>query len=526
MPVSTSQDEGKILTVNSSGTAVWDTAAAPSSNSWKEWSISNGSSGHSTSVYLGSNTTLPNVRSSIAVGHYNSVIGSTDISVFGSHNTLSNSNQDCVVSGRYNTVTSLLDGVIYGCNNRYSSKSSSTADQVAIFGYANTGIGTDSSGNIRSANAYQSTIMGILNKTEDVDLTASVGYNNTVTHVRQCAVFGYSNDVTIYDYSGEAKTTENIVVGTYATVRGYKNAILSCYGTIVGDYNAIVSVYGNVGAANKTGSTGNASRNLGILGTSGSISVGSNDNMALCQYHTVTGSYNRVMAASGHTTGDYNINLGYGNELDCNNSITLGKQNITSAQRSILLGYSNSSANGSQSGVQINIGCNNTVEYGNGISIGSNNRVNSGCLALGSDNIAEYGAYLIGHDIRRGNTSGEHFAFGSNLLTNYQQVVVGYFNEEIGGYGANVAFIVGSGSDAANRKNALVVYKDGTVHAKHFVSDDPDMTLVAGQGINLDPNLSEETITISSKIPEPPTTDGVYTLTCTVDGGVASYSWT
>lgn len=101
-------------------------------------------------------------------------------------------------------------------------------------------------------------------------------------------------------------------------------------------------------------------------------------------------------------------------------------------------------------------------------------------------------------------------------------------------------FIVGNGygeSDSSgdwndetkiHRSNAMVVYADGTVKAKKFVSDEPDFELAEGNGIQLDTNVSTETITISVKQPLPPTptNPGSYALQCVVDAnGTPTLSW-
>ena len=521
------------------GTANSPLSVVGGGDSWKQWSIDHDSSGTSDSVYIGKNNSLT-ALDSIVVGHSNSIIGTSEVSVYGYHNTLTNSNQNLFVTGRYNTLDRIIQGVIVGSENKFTGVSNNS--QIVVVGNSNTGVGTTSGGLPTAGTAYQAAIIGMLNKTTDVDLAASFGYNNSLSHSRQCAVFGYSNDVSIYDYSSQAQTTENIVVGTYATVRGYRDAVLSSYGSVVGDRNAIVTVYGRVGKTGQTGDAGNANENLGFIGQSGTIEARSSWNFAMCEYHTITGSNNRVISAYGHTTGNDNIDIGLANEINGTLSMTIGEHNtVTSAYNAFIFGHANTSSYGNSTGTQIsigrlntvssstlaiNIGQENTIQYGSSITVGQNNTAQNGNnVVIGFDNRAEYGSFVIGNSIQRGNTSGTYFAFGNNLIANYNQVVLGYYNEAIGGYSSNATLIVGCGTDADHRANAMVVYNDGTVKAKRFVSDDPDMTLTAGNGIEIATNVSAETITISSKIPAPPTTNGTYMLKCEVSDGVTTYSW-
>ena len=101
-------------------------------------------------------------------------------------------------------------------------------------------------------------------------------------------------------------------------------------------------------------------------------------------------------------------------------------------------------------------------------------------------------------------------------------------------------FIVGNGygeSDGSgdwndetkiHRSNAMVVYADGTVKAKKFVSDEPEMELSEGTGIKIEKSVSSGTVTISVRQPLPatPTSQGTYALQCVVDSnGEPTLSW-
>jgi len=79
-----------------------------------------------------------------------------------------------------------------------------------------------------------------------------------------------------------------------------------------------------------------------------------------------------------------------------------------------------------------------------------------------------------------------------------------------------------------HRSNAMVVYADGTVKAKKFVSDEPEMELTEGTGITIEKSVSSGTVTISVKQPLPatPANQGTYALQCVVDSnGEPTLSW-
>lgn len=67
-----------------------------------------------------------------------------------------------------------------------------------------------------------------------------------------------------------------------------------------------------------------------------------------------------------------------------------------------------------------------------------------------------------------------------------------------------------------------VTESDGTVSSYPFIvyvfSDNAGDPQVAEQGVSIGE--------LAEKLPDPPTTDGTYTLTVTVASGVATYSWT
>ena len=89
------------------------------------------------------------------------------------------------------------------------------------------------------------------------------------------------------------------------------------------------------------------------------------------------------------------------------------------------------------------------------------------------------------------NSGGNTVAIGQGILFNSGQVVLGKFN--VADNNGDYYFILGNGSDANNRSNILTIDTSGNL--------------------------------VCNNIPAPPTTDGTYTLQCTITNGVPTYSW-
>ena len=561
-------------------------------NSWKYWSEQNGSTSADstgTSVYIGKNNTLTagpygdnyvigaenTLKNGFVFGKSNTasdltalIIGTSNTSTSHDQIIIGNNNSDAgyitALVGYKNTIAaSIQDCSIFGSENSLKVKSFSTQAST-IHGRGNVAedfyISDMFGSNNQSYYDKQSDIYAKDSHTERNYFTSVVGQSITATDNRLSAIFGYNNTVSemfesvvlgvsvnASGLSSGSEGSSNVIIGASSSsvkVKTSYSALVLSYSNVFGSYNAIIGTNSNIGDPSISSNDGRSNTNSGVAGYSTTIYPKSNNNLFVTSYESIKGSYNVDINQTGKTVGDYNINIGRSNELTGSKSIAIGQSNtLTSSNNSIILGHSNNSEYGNENGILINIGrsntisgstiginigYNNTVQYGNGIAIGNNLTAYGNGLALGFNNTADYGAFSIGHDIYRGTTMGDYFAFGSNLIPNYQQVVVGYFNEEIGDQGSNAAFIVGSGSNAANRKNAMVVYKDGTVKATRFVSEEPELELTEGTGIQIDKSVTNGTITISLKQPLPaaPTGEGTYSLRCTVDNtGNPTYSW-
>ena len=137
----------------------------------------------------------------------------------------------------------------------------------------------------------------------------------------------------------------------------------------------------------------------------------------------------------------------------------------------------------------------------------------------GNNNTAKNGSNIV--CMGNGNVSTGHnsTAIGTQLISSQWQTVIGKYNAPIDGTTrldtenpqdpTKALFIIGNGYSQKDdetywqdesyitRSNAMVVYADGTVRAKKFVSDTPDLELVNGTGIAFTDNTSTNTRTVS-----------------------------
>jgi hypothetical protein len=161
------------------------------------------------------------------------------------------------------------------------------------------------------------------------------------------------------------------------------------------------------------------------------------------------------------------------------------------------------------------LGGNNTITY-------TAPRTLDDCISFGlvqgNNNTANDGSNIV--CLGNGNRSTGHnsVAIGDQLVSNQWQTVIGKYNSPIEGPNrldtenpqdaSKALFIIGNGysekddadwqkEEYITRSNAMVVYADGTVRAKKFVSDEPELELTAGTGITLTPDMSAGTNTVA-----------------------------
>ena len=193
------------------------------------------------------------------------------------------------------------------------------------------------------------------------------------------------------------------------------------------------------------------------------------------------GSQNRASAANAFVGGGKNnaatdsqstVGGGFSNEASgIESTVGGGQENTASGNRSTISGGRKNKSTGLYS--SIGGGNNNfTSDQSSSIAGGEENVAsgNQASIGGGKENTAS-GTNSTVAGGRNNQSKGNASAIpgGEGLISNsYGEAVVGLYNENVSGnasnhIGTDAAFVVGVGTSGANRKNALVVEKDGDV---------------------------------------------------------------
>ena len=232
-------------------------------------------------------------------------------------------------------------------------------------------------------------------------------------------------------------------------------------------------------------------------------------------YNTLIGVGNELNARYSN----FNTIFGSGNRVKRYDPISNAENFVTNCNNNFVFGYSNTLHQNTM-GFTV-IGASNEVISSNltiNESSYSGQYAESCGFVQGNDNISKNGSNTV--VMGNGNVADGHnaVAIGCQLIANKRQTVIGKYNQPIIGTdrldGQNpqnpeaALFIIGNGYSTVDnsnwknegyitRSNAMVVYADGTVKAKKFVSEEPELTLEAGDGISFTDDLQQNTRTIS-----------------------------
>jgi hypothetical protein len=232
-------------------------------------------------------------------------------------------------------------------------------------------------------------------------------------------------------------------------------------------------------------------------------------------YNTLIGVGNELNARYSN----FNTIFGSGNRVKRYDPLSNVDNFVTNCNNNFVFGYSNTLHQNTM-GFTV-IGASNEVISSNltiNESSYSGQYAESCGFVQGNDNISKNGSNTV--VMGNGNVADGHnaVAIGCQLIANKRQTVIGKYNQPIIGTdrldGQNpqnpeaALFIIGNGYSTVDnsnwkdegyitRSNAMVVYADGTVKAKKFVSEEPELTLEAGDGISFTDNLQQNTRTIS-----------------------------
>lgn len=533
-------------------------------NAWKQWSEDNGSyatnDAAGKSIYLGPSNHI-STYDVVAVGRANTV-ASYGTYAFGAENTVGNSvnnPHDSYVIGLQNTVNGSYQVNVFGDFNSVDQTTVGTFN-TPIIGYSNV-----------INKAQQCVIMAQGSRSNDNYLSTIIGADRSyINQTRWGTVVGNASSIMNADCATVVGSRINIsksetvsgqivyspchystAVGTQINVAGQQNNAFGANITIAGNYNTAIAgtVEGNYDI---------------VIGTDNTVSTRGRNNAI------VIGRTTGINATSGDNT-DYSgtslISIGENHTfIQAANAYQIGAYNVVTGN---------------------NLASNQSYTHHTAVNLGVHNTVNVEGVNIGKDNHAE----RFGVSIGQGNSScGGSVAIGNQLISDKWQIVIGKYNlpktgpdRTIGSYDTNkeykqddvvynslgstyykctvpvatvgvwlnsewkevepepdkALFIIGNGygeddgtywddESRIHRSNAFEVYADGTVKAKKFVSEEPELELTEGAGIQINKNIMGGTLTVSVKQPLPaaPSNPGTYALQCVVDAnGNPTYSW-
>lgn len=180
-----------------------------------------------------------------------------------------------------------------------------------------------------------------------------------------------------------------------------------------------------------------------------------------------TGDYSAAFGLDNTASGAYSFASGRNNTASGIYSFASGRNNTAAAAYSFAMGYSNS-IDGSANGAFV-IGNSNSVDV-NGA-----------------------GAFVTGTNTQGRANYASVFGVG-NTATSYAEMVIGRYNNSPSSYSVNSwnatepVFVIGNGSDASNKNNALVIYKNGNISTEGTLSQsqtNPSKAVIANDFLNI-----------------------------------------
>lgn len=400
------------------------------------------------------------------------------------------------------------------------------------------------------------------------DFTHIEGWGNIVgnssdasKNAQNSHVEGYGN--TICGYSTHAEGEGNTAQGRDSHAEGYRNNSIGDYSHNEGGYNSTYGQYSHTeGNNNITGSSSDPNS----YSTGSYAHAEGYSNQAIARYSHVEGSYNyayqnaeqsHVEGASNQAYGQCNHLEGYANSTDSagscqrnhlegyQNRIYPGRDGGPATQNSHVEGGSNYIYGGMYAhsegysnycygtmaphveGMQCYANASMSHAGGHGSYAGGYGRQDASMSFAHGEYINVYNSCetSFGHyndskdaraDINLYAETGASYASGDKVR--YQGTIY-TANESISApagafdatkwtatsdtYSQNpTLFTIGNGARSNNRSNAFEVREDGTGYLKN-----------------------DKRIITTEEVPDPPTTDGTYTLQVTVSNGQLTYSW-
>lgn len=215
-----------------------------------------------------------------------------------------------------------------------------------------------------------------------------------------------------------------------------------------------------------------------------SIAIGLNNttsgthSMTMGFKNTASGSCSTATGGNNTSSGDSSVAMGAGNKAIAQSSIAMGSNNTSSGQLSMAIG----SENKADREYSVAIGRQNTASSNNSVAIGSQNTASGHLsMAIGSSNKA-YGTYSIALGENSITSGLKSVAMGTGLITiGDYQTALGKFNVDETESDMRNLFVLGNGTDASNRSNAMTVDWEGNLGLSGGITNLNSSNSVSGE---------------------------------------------
>lgn len=293
-------------------------------------------------------------------------------------------------------------------------------------------------------------IAGGYNTTASGACSASLGNTTTAYGVNSVA-FG------LHSYAGG---DSSVAFGNYTQANGRRSVAFGENTKAIVDNQLVIGRY-NVPDSNKNAfiignGTTDALKNALTVDWNGTLSLSggiTNLNSGNSVYNA-DGNWQGLLALGGGNTasGLFSVAMGSGNNVSGDNSVAMGAGNTASNSYSVAFGAGNTASNSES----VAIGGGNTASGNTSLAFGAGNTASgSGSIAFG-----------------RGNTaSGEvSVSIGEGLIAvGDTQTALGRFNVDETDFDMRNLFVLGNGTDANNRSNAMEVDVAGNLNMNRDV---------------------------------------------------------
>lgn len=279
--------------------------------------------------------------------------------------------------------------------------------------------------------AFYDNSVSTANNLKSFSIGSSNSFNNNATNQigRDCIAFGIKNNT--FGFNNYSFGYNNNISGAYVLTHGSQNTVTT------NEKNKWTVCFGYKNQIFNNNSV--------VIGTENSSSGG---------------EYSICLGKSSSTGGDHSIAIGNNNKATDDISIAIGHGNIASGPVSIAVG----GANQSSQTYSIAIGASNIATGPGSVAMGQSNKASDlASVAMGSKNSAFGQCSIAMGDSNK--ASGEHsVSIGTGLIAvGDYQTTLGKFNIDETELDIRNLFVLGNGTDATNRSNAMTVDWSGNL---------------------------------------------------------------